>query len=244
MRADEGVCFVEGIRQVVAAHEGGHAFEALLIDPQRLRSTVGWRSVTALRDAGTTVAELTGSEFDRISSRDNPAGIAAIVEWHPGEVASLPLTTTSLYLVTDEISDAGNLGTLIRTADSFGASGVVIHGGVDPTHPGALRASLGTAFHLPIASVASLDVFFDWASRNEVTTIATSARATQQVWDTSLTGRVALLVGNEGEGLSEETIDRCGQTVLIPMSGTATSLNVGVAAGVILYEATRQRSTT
>lgn len=243
-RENEGVCFVEGIRQVVAAHEGEHGFEAVIIDPQRLRSTVAWRTVSALREAGVTVAELTSAEFERVSSRDNPAGIAAIVEWRPGDLPALPLTDAALYLVADQISDAGNLGTLIRTADSLGASGVIVHGGVDPTHPGALRASLGTAFHLPIAGVASLDNVFDWATQNQVSTVATSAKAQTRVWDTSLSTRVALLVGNEGEGLAPETIERCDQTVLIPMSGTATSLNVGVAAGIILYEVIRQRSTT
>lgn len=242
MRESEGVCFVEGIRQVLAAYETGHPFEALLIDPRQLRSNVAWRAVTALRDRGVPVIELTKPEFERISVRDNPAGIAALVAWQPASLDSLKPTATELYLVTDRVSDAGNLGTLMRTADSLGVSGVIVHGGVDPAHPAALRASLGSAFHLGIVAVTSLDDVFHWAAQYDVSLVATSARAQQHVWDANLTGRIGLLMGNEGQGLDAETVERCQQTVMIPMTGSATSLNVGIAAGIILYEATRQSS--
>lgn len=240
-RQREGVCVVEGIRQVLAAHEGGHALEAVLIEPRRLRSPVAWRAVSDMRTSGTTVIELTSSEFERISSRDNPVGMAAIVRWTPSTLADLPHSSGAFYLVTDGVGNAGNLGTLIRTADSLGSSAVVVHGGVDPSHPNALRASLGAAFRLPIAKAASLDDVFAWTRHRGIIAVATSAKATQTVWQADLSGQVALLVGSEGEGLSQKTLDRCDQAVLIPMTGTSTSLNVGVAAGIILYEIQRQR---
>lgn len=240
-RQHEGVCFVEGIRQVLSAHEGGHILEAVLIDPQRLRSTVALRTVSALRTANTPVVEFSTSEFERISSRDNPVGIAAIVQWAPVSLEDLVTSPDAMYLVTDELSDAGNLGTLMRTVDSFGGASLIVHGGVDPAHPNALRASLGTAFRLPIATAASLDVIFKWTARHHIQTVATSARASQPVWQANMSRSTAVLVGSEGPGLSRETIDRCDESVLIPMSGTASSLNVGVAAGIILYEIHRQR---
>jgi RNA methyltransferase, TrmH family len=242
VREREGVCFVEGIRQVLAAREGGWPLEAILLDPGRLRSDVAWQTVDEARSAGTGIVELKTNEFERISSRDNPAGIAAIVRWSPGSISDLSPLRNAVYLITDQISDAGNLGTLVRTADSLGVAGIIVHSGVDPAHPGVLRASLGTAFRMPVASVTSLDHVFDWCQAHDIHTIATSAKADQLVWDANLTGSVALLLGNEGRGLSQETIERCDQTVRIPMSGTATSLNVGIAAGIILYEAQRQRS--
>lgn len=240
-RASEGVCYVEGVRQVLAAHEGGHPLEAVLIEPRKLRSTVAWRAITAMRSTGVPVVELTAGEFERISARDNPAGIAAIIQWMPVTITDLQVTANTLYLVTDGVGDAGNLGTLIRTADSLGASGVIVHTGVDPSHPNALRASLGTAFRLPVAKAQSLDDVFEWAQRHQVQTVATSAKAKQPVWQVEMSRSTALLVGSEGEGLDQKTLDRCDETVLIPMAGTATSLNVGVAAGIILYEIQRQR---
>ena len=240
-REREGVCYVEGIRQVLAAHEGGHPLEVVLIDPRRLRSNVAWRAITDMRSAATPVIELTTREFERISARDNPAGIAAIVQWKPAAIADLNPTANAFYLVTDDVGDAGNLGTLIRTADSLGAGAIIVHGGVDPSHPNALRASLGTAFRLPVARAGSLDEVFEWTRRHQVQTVATSAKAKQPVWQVDMSRSTALLVGSEGDGLDRETVDRCDQTVLIPMAGTATSLNVGVAAGIILYEIQRQR---
>lgn len=236
-RQDEGVCFVEGIRQVIAAREGGWPLEVLLIDPARLRSDVAWQEV----DRGNApVVELSSRDFERISSRDNPAGIAAIVNWHPMSIDRLP-RHGRLYVVTDEIADAGNLGTLMRTCDAFGVSGLIVNGGADPSHPATLRSSLGTAFRLPIAATNSLDEAFAWCRTHGVSTVATSARASALLHQTELGANpVAIVLGNEGRGLSAETVSRCDATVRIPMAGTATSLNVGVAAGIILYEAIRQ----
>ena len=241
-REREGVCFVEGIRQVLSAHEGGLKFEAVLVDPGRLRSDVALETVADLRRVGVLVVELSTREFERISTRDNPAGIAAIVHWRPLTLNELEVNSNGLYVLTDQISDAGNLGTLLRTADSLGVSAVITHLGVDPSHSAALRASLGSAFKIPVASTPNLDDAFAWCATHSMRTVATSAKADRNVWDTDLTGPVVIVLGNEGRGLAHDVIERCDATALIPMSGTATSLNVGVAAGIILYEAVRQRS--
>lgn len=241
LRHAEGVCFVEGIRQVLAAGEGGWPLEALLVDPSRLKSDIAWATVENLRSAGTQIVELSPRDFERVSSRNNPTGIAAIVQWQPLALDALNVASQSLWLVADDVADAGNLGTLVRTGDSLGLSGLITHAGVDPAHPAALRASLGTAFRLPIASAESVGEVFTWCARHGIRTVATSAKAEHAVWDADLTVPSALMVGNEGRGLDQAMIERCDETVLIPMSGTATSLNVGVAAGIILYEAMRQR---
>ena len=122
LREREGVCYVEGIRQVLAAREGGHSFEALLIDPQRLRSTAAWRAVTDLRSTDTPIVELSTTEFERISARDNPVGIAAIVRWKPGSLADLTPDPHGVFVVTVDLSDAGNLGTLMRTGEDVSAA--------------------------------------------------------------------------------------------------------------------------
>ncbi len=236
-RQEEGVCFVEGIRQVIAAREGGWPLEVLLIEPARLRSDVAWHEIER---SDAPVVELSSRDFERISSRDNPTGIAAIINWRPMRINDLS-SNGKLYVISDEISDAGNLGTLMRTCDAFGVSGLIVQGGADPSHPASLRSSLGTAFRLPIATINSLDEAFAWCRNNGISIVATSARTSSQLHQAELGANpVAIVLGNEGRGLSAETIDRCDTTVRIPMAGTATSLNVGVAAGIILYEATRQ----
>ena len=240
VRESEQACYVEGIRQVLSVLEGGHEIEAVLIDPSRLRSETAWATVDELRGAGVEVVALRPAEFERISSRDNPVGIAAIVRWFPQPLADLAVRDNGLYTVTDDVHDPGNLGTIARTLDAAGGHALIVHGGTDAGHPGALRASLGTMFRLPVHSASSLGDVFDWARANEVVTIATSAKADHELWNTAVRLPAAVLVGNEGQGLGVETVERCDLRTRIPMLGTATSLNVSVATGIILYEVRRQ----
>lgn len=239
-REQEGACYVEGIRQVLSAIEGGHVIEAVLIDPSRLRSDVAWDAVARAQEHGAEQVTLSTSDFERISARDNPVGIAAIVRWSPLPLDELIPTEDRLYVITDDVRDPGNLGTIVRTLDGAGGHALIIHGGTDPAHPNALRASLGTSFRLPTYAAASLDDVFAWTSVHRITTIATSAKADHDLWDANLSLPAAVLVGNEGEGLHPDTVARADLRVRIPMLGTATSLNVSVATGIILYELRRR----
>lgn len=241
-REREGVCYVEGIRQVLSAQEGGHGLEAVFVDPARLKSEVAWEAVAAARAGGAEYVALTTREFERISSRDNPVGIAAIVRWSVGALVALTPAPDGLYLIADDVRDPGNLGTLIRTLDAAGGQAVIVLAGTDPSHPTALRASLGTTFRVPVYRAESHEALFGWAVRYGVTTIATSARAEHGLWDMPVQLPAAVLVGNEGDGLAIETVARCDLRVAIPMLGTATSLNVSVAAGVVVYEVRRKVS--
>lgn len=239
-RVQEGACYVEGIRQVLSAIEGGHEIEAVIIDPSRLRSDVAWGAVARAQEHGAEQVTLSTADFERISSRDNPVGIAAIVRWSARPLDQLIPSADGLYVVTDDVRDPGNLGTIVRTLDAAGGQAVIVHGGTDPAHPNALRASLGTTFRLPAYTAASLDDVFAWANDNDVSTVATSAKADAELWDARVRLPAAVLVGNEGEGLHPDTIARATLRVRIPMLGTATSLNVSVATGVILYELRRR----
>lgn len=239
-RGHQGACYVEGIRQVLSAIDGGHDIEAVLIDPARLRSETAWVAIDDLRGRGVEIVTLRPAEFERISSRDHPVGIAAIVRWTARPLSELTGAADGLYVVTDDVRDPGNLGTIARTLDAAGGQTLIVHGGTDPGHPGALRASLGTMFRIPVHTAASLDTIFAWARENDVSTVATSATAHHDLWKTTIGLPAAVLVGNEGQGLAAETVARCNLRVRIPMLGTATSLNASVAAGIILYEVRRQ----
>jgi RNA methyltransferase, TrmH family len=238
-RERDGVCFVEGIRHVVAALEAGHELEALLVDPARLRSEVAWAAVAEAQERGAAYVTLKPEELARISTRDNPVGIAALVRWGPKPLRELTARRDGLYLVTDDVRDPGNLGTLARTLDAAGGTALIVRGGTDPAHPSALRAALGTLFQLPVYVAPSLDAVFRWTSAHKISTVATSAHADVEVWDALPSPPLAVVVGNEGEGLADDTLARCDLRVAIPMLGSATSLNVSVAAGIILFEARR-----
>lgn len=241
-RQTEGVVIVEGIRQVISAHESGHQFEVVLVDASRLRSEVAWDFVGELQAAGGPVVQLRPAEFERLSSRDNPVGLAAIVRWRPRRLVLGEPPLEGFYLATDNVRDPGNLGTLIRTAEALGSAGIIIHAGTDPGHPTAIRASLGSVFELPVIETRTLDELFQWANRHGMTTIATSARGPVDLNEAMFGMPALVLLGNEAEGLGDDTLERADVAVRIPLSGNATSLNVSVAAGIILYEFRRRLS--
>jgi TrmH family RNA methyltransferase len=217
--------------------------EALLISPEMLRSEVALRKVGEQAALGTPVVELSRASFERFSDRDNPMGLAAIIRWAPLELSSLPIGPGALVVMAEDMRDPGNLGTLLRTMDAVGGTGVVIVGSsTDPAHPRCLKASMGTIFRMPLARAASVEMFLHWAKERELWTIATTARRGSPFWALEYRRPLALLLGNEGEGLSQETIRLADVTARIPMWGTASSLNVSVAAGVLLYEIRRQET--
>jgi len=238
-REREGVLYVEGIRQVLAAYEGGQTLDAVLVDPSRMRSTFGWELIDRIQHTDVSIVMLSPSEFDSISSRDNPIGLAALVRWRSRPLNEAQVGRADIWLLADDIRDPGNLGTLIRTVDALGAAGLVSHRGVDAGHPTVARASLGTLFRTRVHHAASLDELFAWAERNRLPVVATSTRAETEIAALEAPRPLAVLVGNEGEGLETETIARCDFAARIPMHGSASSLNVSVAAGIALYELMR-----
>jgi TrmH family RNA methyltransferase len=242
-REQEGMCFVEGIRPVLDALESGLGVEALLICPELLRSEVALRMVREQQAAGTPVVEFARASFERFSDRDNPVGLGAIVRWAPLALEELPVGPDTLLVMAEEMRDPGNLGTLLRTMDAVGGTGVVVVGSsTDPTHPRCLKASMGTLFRLPLARAASVEAFLQWAKERGIWAIATTARRGTSFWSLEYRRPLALLLGNEGEGLRQETIQSADAVARIPMWGTSSSLNVSVAAGALLYEIRRQET--
>lgn len=242
-REQEGVCYAEGIRPVLDALENGVSIEALLICPELLRSDVALRMVAEQRVLGTPVVEFSRASFERFSDRDNPMGLAAIVRWAPLALDALPAGSDALLVMAEDMRDPGNLGTLLRTMDAIGGTGVVVVGSsTDPTHPRCLKASMGTIFRVPLARAASVEVFLQWTQARGIWTVATTARRGESFWSLGYRRPLALLLGNEGEGLRQETMQMADAVARIPMWGTTSSLNVSVAAGVLLYEIRRRET--
>lgn len=240
-REQEGVCYVEGIRPVLDAIESGVSLEALLVCPDLLRSEVALRMVQEQEASGVPVAALSRASFEHLSDRDNPVGLGAIVRWVPLPLEKLAVGPGTLLVMAEDLHDPGNLGTLLRTVDAIGGNGVAIVGAsTDPTHPKCLKASMGTIFRVPVARAANVEDFLRWAKERQVWTVATTARRGSTFWSLKYRRPLVLLLGSEGEGLRQETIQAADAVARVPMWGTASSLNVGVAAGVLLYEIRRQ----
>ncbi|MHB8456334.1 MAG: TrmH family RNA methyltransferase [Acidimicrobiales bacterium] len=237
-RRRESAFFCEGIQPVMRAVEEGARIEVLVVSPELVVSPAAADLIADLERAGTRVARLSAEVFRRISLRDGPSGVGAIVGGELGGLDSLRVTPRSLFVVLHEVANPGNLGSIIRSADAAGAAGVVLLGTTaDPFAPVAVKASMGSLFTVPVVRERSADEFFSWAMKNGVTVVTTSARGTSSHYDTRFLRPGALLFGSEGDGLPPDLLKRGQATVRIPMVGTVSSLNLSVAVGVLLFGA-------
>lgn len=244
-RRREGAFVVQGIQPVWQAVEAGAAIETLIVAPGLLgRSSAAGgiaEMVAGQEAAGVRVARLSDELFGRLSDREGPPGLAAIVRGRVRRLGDLPSGPRSIFVALHEIGNPGNLGTIIRTANAAGAGGVVlVSQTTDPFDPAAVKASMGALFSLPVAQARDGEEFFAWAAGRGMTVIGSSAGAETDFWAASYPRPLALLLGAEGTGLPEEVLARGDACVRIPMVGTAESLNLAVAAGLLLYEAMRQ----
>lgn len=239
-RRREGVFVVEGVQPVWQAVEAGASIEVLVAAPELLAASAA-EMLAGQEAAGARVVRVTSEVFARLSGRDRPSGLAAIVAGALTPLAGLPAGPGSVFVALHEIGNPGNLGTVIRTANAAGASGVILVGhATDPFDPAAVKSSMGALFTTPVAHTPTVGDFFAWAAATSVTVVTTSASAPLSFWQASYPRPLALLLGAEGTGLPPDVLERGHLRVAIPMTGTAESLNLAVAAGLLLYEAQRQ----
>lgn len=241
-REQRGEFLVEGIQPVLHAVESRAEVRALVVAPALLTSPLAHVMIAREERTGVRVVSVTPEVFASFAERENPSGLAAVVGIQPRELAGLPVTPSSMFVALYEVGNPGNLGTILRTVDAVGGSGVILVGAAtDPYHPTAVRASRGALFRLPLVRDAPMSELLDWCARRGVRLITTSDKAREDLWSSSLELPLVIVFGNEGEGLPPELVQR-GAAVRIPMAGAVDSLNLAVAAGVILYEVVRRRT--
>lgn len=235
-RQETGLFLVEGIRHVGEAVEAGVEIEYICYAPDLLESEYARNLVEQQCAKGVTCYAASSEVFASLAEKENPQGILAVVhqqrtaleQLHPGNFP------WGVALVAPQ--DPGNLGTILRTLDAVGASGLLLlESSVDPYHPSAVRASMGTLFWYPIVE-ATFAAFAHWVKRSAYHLYGTSTHGSSDYReiDTYRRPRI-LLMGSERAGLTPEQAAVCEQLVRLPMLGHATSLNLGVATGVMLY---------
>lgn len=237
-----GLTLVDGVREVARALDASIEAVEVFVSPERLARDPEGRALAA-RLAASTVPVHPSSDvvLERIGFGDRAEGVVAVVRIPPLDLDRLQLQPDALVVVLERVEKPGNLGAVLRSADAAGASAVVV---ADPLtdlfNPNAIRASLGTIFALPLASApapAVLDYLLGagvvpWAARVDAQALYT---------DAPLTGSTAIVLGSEAHGLSAAWSDPRVRAMRLPMLGVADSLNVSIAAAVLLYEARRQR---
>ena len=235
-RDETGLFLVEGIHQVGAALEAHAPLEAIFYAPQVLSSQFANEVVEDSSASGVPCYPTTEEVLASISLRENPQGILAVLRRSQDRLADLEPTTFSWGVACISPQDPGNVGAILRTIDAVGADGLIlIDGGVDPYHPTAVRASMGALFRHPVVT-SSFPDFSLWARDNDYHVYGSSARGNVDYRQAPGYQRPAiLLMGSERQGLSEEQAGICEQLIRLPMKGGVTSLNLAVAAGVLLY---------
>jgi RNA methyltransferase, TrmH family len=240
-RRRESAFVVQGIQPVWQAVEAGADLETLIVAPGLLRHQGALQMVAQQEAAGVRVARVSDELFARLADRDGPAGLAAIVRAAPVPLDHLAVPPGALFAALHEPANPGNVGTIIRTASAAGAAGVILIGAsADPYDPVAVKASMGALFTVPVATAGGPGEFLDWAAARDVTVAAASGRAAVSCWEADLPLPLAVLLGSEGAGLPADLLDGAGLRVAVPMTGTAESLNLAVAAGILLYEVRRR----
>jgi TrmH family RNA methyltransferase len=230
-RQKSGLFLVEGIHPVGEVVEAGWEVEMVLYAPDMLKSGFAHDLIAHL---GTKPQPVSARVMDSLADKDNPQGILAVVRQRPTRLESMQEVRSGVALLAPQ--DPGNVGTILRTMDAVDADVLfLLNGGVELYHPTVVRSSMGTIFWKPLIQT-SFEEFVKWARTKNYQLIGTTARG--DVDYQTLVPQIPwiLVMGNEQKGLSTEQTNVCDVAISLPMKGRISSLNLAVAAGVLLYQ--------
>lgn len=238
-RLESGTFLVEGIHHVAEAVQAGWEVESILYAPELLTSTFARDLIARL---STKPQPVSPSVMESLADKDNPQGLLAIVRQKQTRIDELKLSDApgaqtirwAAALVSPQ--DPGNVGTILRTLDAVGADALfLLDGGVELYHPTVIRSSMGTLFWKPVIQT-SFEEFVAWARSGKYQLIGTSAHGDVGYQTLVPQAPWILVLGSEQKGLSTSQTNACDVAVSLPMKGRVSSLNLAVAAGVLLYQ--------
>ena len=195
-----------------------------------------------LKDSKIRVEELTDTVFSHASDTKTPQGILCVVEQMNHKISELTSAECPLIMVLDHLQDPGNLGTILRTAEGAGVTGILMDREcVDIYNPKTIRSTMGSVYRMPFVYVEDLGKGIQDLKDKGITTYAAHLEGSVCYDTPDYTKGTAFLIGNEGNGLTKETAALADSYIRIPMGGQLESLNAAMAAGILMYEANRQR---
>lgn len=239
-RTEDGYCAIESLRVVEEAIRSGLRFKAVFFS-----ESAGARADRLLPQIGSHVETLLLPDevFASAAATETPQGVAALVKLKDASLEQMLEPAAPLLVCVAGVQDPGNLGTIVRSAEAFGATGVVLgEGTVSPYNPKVVRAAAGSIFRMNVVRAALTEAISQMKGRG-LRLVATSSHKGVPLHEAQLAGGLALFVGNEGAGVPREIIAAIDETIAIPHSPRVESLNAGVAASIVLYEISRQRTT-
>ncbi|MEW6732749.1 MAG: RNA methyltransferase [Acidobacteriota bacterium] len=238
-RDNNGLFFVEGIRNFIAAVDHGFTIDTLLYSERLLISSIARKLVRRLKRAGVPFARVSPEQFRIISQTERASGVAAIVRQRVQRLDQIKPSEHICWTVLSNIRSLGNLGTLLRTSAAIGASGFILIGdSIDPFDPKVVRATMGAIFKQGIIRTTAKQ-FHRWIQLHNLQVIGASPAGLVDYDQVRYTPPTILILGNERSGLTQDQQLICQQIVRIPMIAGMDSLNVSVAGSLLLYEVFR-----
>lgn len=239
-REETGLFLIEGYRELKRAIDSGRKIESLFVCPEFF---LGENEGELIRKSNAKIFECSAQVFAKISYRDRPDGLLGISPQMHLSLSDLDshLSQTPFLLIAESIEKPGNLGTILRSSDAAGVDAVIV---CDPTtdihNPNVVRSSIGTLFTLPVLEADSQETL-SYLKRQKIAIVAATPHADLEFTQANFTVPLAIVVGTEQYGLSENWMKNADIAVRIPMCGVADSLNVASATTLLLYEVLRQR---
>ena len=237
--------FVEGVRLCEEATQSSLSIQDVICTERSASDERGARLLAAVQAMGRPVTFVSEPVFASISDTKTPQGFIALAQRPETNQGALLKDegAAPLLVILHRVNNPANAGAILRTAEAAGAVGAILtKGTTDIFSPKALRGAMGSSFRLPLWTEASFEEALAWCQAHGIKTIGADLRAVHAHTEIDWTGPSALIVGAESTGLTTEETAQADATLRIPMRSRVESLNVAVAAGIVLYEAARQRA--
>ena len=235
-RDESGLFLVEGIHHVGALFESGWGVASILYAPELLTSDYGLQLIRQREEQGDLCYRINSDLFRKIADKDHPQGIIAIARKQTLTIDQIDKQAFQWGIAVVDPQDPGNVGAIVRTMDAAGADTLfILDDGVDIFHPTLVRASMGACFWIPIVEL-EFGAFVEWCRERGIILLGTTAHGASPSTDLAIRPPWVLLLGNEQKGLSAGQQRSCNQILSLPMHGRGSSLNLAVAAGIMLYD--------
>jgi len=238
-RDEKGLFIAEGIRFVGEALEESADISYIVVSEKLPDIKGGIEILKDIEAQGIKYYRTTEKIFKDISNTESPQGILAVIKAKKLDFEDI-VQEHNKIIILEGLQDPGNMGTIIRTADAAGMTGIIISEGcVDIYNPKVLRSTMGSVFHLPVYQCKDIVNTLKLIKTRGIKIYATHLKGNQSCHDLKMDGDVAIIIGNEANGINDETAGLADVLVRIPMPGKAESLNASVAAGILMYEVVR-----
>lgn len=241
-RWKESAFIIEGVRSVEQALDSEHEVECIAYSDLIRKTDRGSKLLERIQRSNTKNFCLDEKLFREISDTEEPQWIMAVVKFGFKSLEESLKPEGNFFVLLDRVQDPGNMGTIIRTGEAFGANGIIVTDGcVDVYNSKTVRSTMGALLDISLIYYEDIEEAISELKSRGIKIVSSSLNTENMLYDIDLREDMALVVGNEGSGISERVVELSDELAKIPMVGKAESLNAGVASGVFMYEVLRQR---